>query len=109
MIWDDRIFLTQALDDGTKRMLLCFDRKNGNTLWEKTVVYEKKELTHKGNPYCSASPVTDGERVIVSFGSAGIYCYDFEGKELWKRDLGEFRHIWGNASSPVIYKENLSQ
>ncbi|HEY2908624.1 MAG TPA: hypothetical protein VGI99_00165 [Gemmataceae bacterium] len=59
---------------------------------------------HDTNTYCAASPVTDGERIVVSHGSAGVYCYDFTGKELWRRDLGPCRHIWGNASSPVLYK-----
>ena len=48
--------------------------------------------------------MTDGERVIASFASDGLYCYDFGGKELWRRtDLGRQIHIWGNAASPVIY------
>jgi outer membrane protein assembly factor BamB len=41
--------------------------------------------------------------VIVSFGSAGVYCYDLEGKELWHRDLGKQSHMWGISSSPVIH------
>jgi outer membrane protein assembly factor BamB len=64
---------------------------------------EEKEPTHETNPYCSASPATDGERVIASFASGGLYCYDFQGKEVWHRDLGPQRHIWGNAASPVIH------
>jgi outer membrane protein assembly factor BamB len=74
-------------------------------LWQKGVVYAEPERTHKSNPYCSASPVTDGERVIASFGSAGLVCYDLDGNERWKRDLGKLDHIWGNASSPVLYKD----
>ena len=55
---------------------------------------------------CAASPATDGERVVVSYGSAGMYCYDFAGKVLWKRDdLGKWNHTYGNASSPVLYGE----
>ena len=43
-------------------------------------------------------PPIDGERVVVSFGSAGMYCYDFDGKELWKRtDLGKWEHAFGNG------------
>ena len=42
--------------------------------------------------------MTDGERVIASFGSAGLYCYDFAGKELWHRDLGKMQHMFGNAA-----------
>jgi outer membrane protein assembly factor BamB len=49
--------------------------------------------------------VTDGERVIVTFGSAGVYCYDFAGRELWRRDLGKQTHTWGNASSPVLFRD----
>jgi outer membrane protein assembly factor BamB len=42
--------------------------------------------------------------VIVSHASDGLYCYDFAGKELWRRpDLGRQIHIWGAGVSPVIY------
>jgi len=91
------------VDAENYRSLMCLDRKTGKLLWQQGVVYDKPEKTHRTNPYCSASPTTDGERVIVTFGSAGVYCYDFAGKELWKRDLGPQRHTWGNASSPVLF------
>jgi outer membrane protein assembly factor BamB len=103
VVWGERIFLTQATDKGQKRGLLCLARKDGATLWHKVVEYKDEEPTHDTNPYCSASPATDGERVVVSHGSAGVFCYDFEGKELWHRDLGRCEHIWGNAASPVLY------
>ena len=41
--------------------------------------------------------------MIASLGSAGLLCLDFDGKELWKKDLGEFIHIWGTRSSPVLH------
>ena len=34
-------------------------------------------------------------------------CYDLDGKELWRRDLGSFKHIWGYGSSPVIDGERI--
>ena len=83
---------------------MCFDRRKGKLLWQKGIVCKEKEITHRTNPYCSASPVTDGERVIVSHASAGIFCYDFKGNELWRRVLGPQKHIWGNGASPIIYK-----
>ena len=64
--------------------------------------YKEREQTQRDNPYCSASPVTDGERVVVSFGSAGLYCYDFKGQEIWHREFGKMNHIFGNGSSPVL-------
>ncbi len=97
-----RVFVTQAVGD--RRTLMCFDRVDGKLLWQQGVSTKEKEPTHNTNPYCPASPVTDGQRVIASFASDGLYCYDFAGKELWKRDdLGRQIHIWGNGASPVIH------
>ncbi len=105
VIWggSNRVFVTQAVEAEHRRMLMCFDQPTGKLLWKSGVTYAEKEPTHETNPYCSASPVTDGERVIASYGSAGLYAYDFSGKELWRRDLGKQHHIWGNAASPVIH------
>lgn len=103
VVWGDKVFLTQVVDAENYRSLMCLDRRTGKLLWQQGVLYDKPEKTHRTNPYCSASPTTDGERVIVTFGSAGVYCYDVNGKELWKRDLGPQRHTWGNASSPVLF------
>jgi len=105
IIWGDRIFLTQAIgrEAGSKRLVMCFARADGRLVWQQETIYADKEPTHATNPYCSASPVTDGERVIASLGSAGLVCYDFAGKELWRKDLGKLEHIWGNASSPILY------
>jgi outer membrane protein assembly factor BamB len=103
IVWGQRVFVTQALDKGARRTLMCFDRANGRLLWQEGPAYAETELTHDTNPQCAASPVTDGERVIASFASAGLYCYDFNGKELWHRDLGKQRHIWGNAASPLLH------
>jgi outer membrane protein assembly factor BamB len=118
VIWDKHVFLTQASDregppkgsnggpaKARKRSLMCFARADGTLLWQKDVAYDEIEYTHPTNPFCAASPATDGERVVVSHGSAGMYCYDFAGKELWKYDLGKLEHVWGNASSPVLYKD----
>ena len=117
VVWGDKVFVTQASDKiwppkpgsggpaaAKKRSLICFNRADGKILWQQDVIYPEMELTHGTNPFCSASPVTDGERVVVSHGSAGMFCYDMNGKELWKKDLGKLEHIWGNASSPIIYK-----
>jgi outer membrane protein assembly factor BamB len=103
VIWGANVFVTQAIEADGQRTLMCFDKSSGKRLWKAAVTYKEKEPTHPTNPYCSASPVTDGEVVIASFGSAGLYAYDFAGKELWHRDLGKQHHIWGNAASPVIY------
>jgi outer membrane protein assembly factor BamB len=103
IVWGDRIFLTQAMERGRSRGLLCFARADGKLLWQRMTEYREKERTHEDNPFCSGSPVTDGERVIACLGSAGLVCYDLDGKELWRRDLGAMRHTFGTAHSPLLY------
>lgn len=103
VVWGDRVFVTQAIEKENRRTLMCFDRKEGKLLWQKGTEWKEKELTHGTNPYCASSAVTDGERVVAWFGSAGIFCYDNDGNELWKRDLGIQKHIWGYGASPVLH------
>ncbi|MEM7144539.1 MAG: PQQ-binding-like beta-propeller repeat protein [Verrucomicrobiota bacterium] len=109
VIWNNRIFLTQAVDQGQTRSLLCFDRSNGKLLWQKDVAYPEEDPTHKTNFFDSASPVTDGKLVYAWHGNAGLFAYDLNGQEKWKRtDLGKYIHQWGaNAASPILYKNSL--
>lgn len=103
IVWQDRIFITQFVESDSQRLIQCFDRKTGQKIWEQGVKNAPTEITHKTNPLCSSSPATDGDNVIVWFGSAGLHCYDLDGKKRWSLDLGEQRHIWGYGSSPVIH------
>ena len=103
----ERIFITQAQEKGAVRSVICFDRADGKERWKQSIAFEGKEPTHDGNPYCSSSPVCDGEVVVAWHGSAGLFAYDMSGKELWRRDLGKFDQIWGNASSPVIHGDQV--
>ena len=87
IVWEDRLLFTQPLSEAKQRSLFCVDRETGRELWRRGVTYDQPESSHKTNPYCSASPVTDGERVIAWFGSAGLVCWDLAGNEMWRRDL----------------------
>ena len=91
--------LTATIELVKRRRLMCFDRKDGKELWSRVVAFDKVMPTHKSNPYGGTTPAADGKRVVVWHSSAGLYCYDFAGKEIWKRDLGEFRHRWGYGPS----------
>jgi outer membrane protein assembly factor BamB len=103
IVWDDKVFITQGIEKDHLRRVMCFRRSNGELLWQAGTGWAEKEQGTDLNPLCSPSPVTDGERVIAWFGSAGVYCYDLAGHELWRRDLGRQSHVWGYAASPVIY------
>ncbi|MBX3732632.1 MAG: PQQ-like beta-propeller repeat protein [Verrucomicrobiae bacterium] len=102
IVWGHHVFVTQAVDDGRRRTVMAFDRDSGRPLWQQGVDYDEADPRHKTNPHCAASPVTDGERVVASFASAGVVAYDLEGRQLWRTDLGRQRHTWGQGSSPVL-------
>ncbi|MHC4877143.1 MAG: outer membrane protein assembly factor BamB family protein [Planctomycetota bacterium] len=107
IVSNGRVFVTSATDKGTERRLHCVDRKTGDLLWTKAVSVDADEPTHQTNPFGAATPAATGERVVVWHGSAGLYCYDFDGNELWRRDLGKVGHIWGYGSSPVIHGDRV--
>jgi outer membrane protein assembly factor BamB len=90
--------------------ILCLDRKTGKVLWQQTA---REEVPHEGRhgtgSFSSASPITDGRHVYASFGSRGLYCYDLDGKLIWKEDLGDMRvaNSFGEGSSPALHGDTL--
>lgn len=88
--------------------VISVDAETGKVLWEKTA-YEGPtvDYRHSKNTYASATPATDGKHVYAYFGSEGVYCYDYSGKQVWKKSLGPVLTLgMGAATSPVLY-ENL--
>ena len=90
-------------------IVLCFNRKTGEKVWEK-VANEREPVDghHADGNYAAASPVTDGKQLFVNFGSMGLFCYDLDGEEIWKRtDLGEMqtRGGFGEGSSITLTDE----
>jgi outer membrane protein assembly factor BamB len=88
--------------------VLSLDRETGKILWERTAhegtVYDDR---HRKNTFASATPVTDGKYVWTLFDAEGVYCYDFDGKLVWKTSIGKFAKMgMGNGMSPVLY-DNL--
>ncbi len=109
IVWGDRIFLTQARAKENRRTVMCLDRATGKLRWQSGITYTGEDPTHRTNPHGSGSPVTDGRSVFAWFGSAGMVAYDFDGRELWRRDLGRQRHVWGYGASPVLYRDLVIQ
>ena len=134
----DKVFLTTAFSDGQPKpksgfgggkgggggfgkdraapketyqfKVVCLDRATGKPVWEKVAKEARPAIpTHGSNTYASETPVSDGERVYAYFGMTGLYCYDLDGKELWKKDLGTFSMMagWGTSSSPVLAGDKL--
>lgn len=90
--------------------VILVNLNDGKIIWEKTVASEKPvERTHKLGSWASNSPCTDGERIYAYFGSRGLYCLDFKGNILWKKDFGQMEKVmsFGEGSSPYLYNGRL--
>lgn len=110
IIWEDKIFLTSAIVDTHKRLLLCFDKNAGEKLWQKTVLDSPFERKHNDNSYASGTPSTDGKLVFLSFldgEDAYVAAYDFLGNKIWEQRPGKFQSPHGYSCSPVIYNDKL--
>jgi outer membrane protein assembly factor BamB len=106
-VWKNRIFLTTAYD-GSKRVVLCFDRNDGTLLWE-TAAPEPQtvERVYRKNSYATATPVTDGERVYALFGNSGLLAVDLNGKQVWHQSFGTTSNYHGPGGSPLLYKDRV--
>jgi outer membrane protein assembly factor BamB len=136
VVWGNRVLVTSAVSSDPKAtfrpglygdgdaskdrsphrwMIYSIDKKNGKLVWEQ-VAYQGEpiEKRHIKATYANSTPATDGRIVVAWFGSQGVYAYDFNGKFLWKVDVGRVdmgaydipTYEWGPASSPIIW-ENL--
>ncbi len=110
VVWDDRIFLTTALEDTQERVLLSLDRKTGAVLWQQAVVRSALEAKNNENSYASATPTTDGRSVYVTFldeEGVVVAAYDFGGKQLWLVHPGRFKSQWGFSHTPVLFENKV--
>lgn len=107
IIWQDRIFLNVA--DGKDLYLWSVDRSKGVLIWKKLLGGGNIKLRKQN--MSSPSPVTDGQSVFVMTGTGILKAFDFNGQELWSRDIqrdyGEFGLNWGYASSPLLFEDSL--
>jgi outer membrane protein assembly factor BamB len=137
VVWGDRVFVSTAVSgkaDHTLRTglygdvdsvnddsshayrLYALDRKTGRMLWERTAEERVPPVKrHLKSTQANPTPATDGKRVVVLFGSGGLYAYDLDGRPIWKRDLGTLdsgwfydkTYQWGFGSSPVIVGDRV--
>jgi len=93
-----------------KRHLVCIDRANGSILWTKNfdpLLPESNYYVHEGDfhGYASSTPASDGKNLYVFFGISGIYCFDLDGNQQWRSDVGKGKRNWGSSNSPVLFKD----
>jgi len=135
VVWGDKVFVTTAISSSGNNKLrvgnygdvesvndtskhtwqvLCLDRDTGKILWTQTAFEGVPKIKrHLKGSQANCTPATDGRRIVACFGSEGLYCYDFAGKLLWKRDLGSLdssfaidqKYEWGFGSSPILFED----
>ncbi len=107
IIWGEFIFLNVA--DGDNLEFWALDRNDGKVRWKKPLAGGNFKI-NKHN-MSTPSPVTDGKTVWAMTGTGIIKAFEFDGKELWARDVqkdyGKFGLNWGYGSSPLLYKGSL--
>ncbi|MBU6174931.1 MAG: PQQ-binding-like beta-propeller repeat protein, partial [Planctomycetes bacterium] len=90
--------------------ITSYDLNTGNKLWQSTIAEEvPHEGGHSTNTFASASPITDGARIYIFWGSRGVFCLDMQGKKLWNVDLGQqtTRAGFGEGSSAALAESAL--
>lgn len=137
IVWADRVFVTTAISGKSKDelkvglygdiapvnddsrhawKLYCLDKRTGKIIWEKTAHEGVPRIKrHTKATHANSTLATNGKQVVAFFGSEGLYCYDFEGKLLWKKDLGVLDSgyyalpaaQWGFGSSPTLYRDRV--
>jgi outer membrane protein assembly factor BamB len=119
IVWGNYIFVTTAISKGgvpgSETMpylfsVVALNRADGNILWERTVAEEEvPDRIHETASQASNSSVTDGKNLYAYFGSRGLFCIDFKGNIIWKRDFGQMekRNNFGEGSSPVVYDNKI--
>ncbi len=134
IVWDDKVFLTTCVASGKaleprkglyiedldankypptdKRQykVYCLDLNTGDVQWERTAHEGVPPKPHHiKNTLASETPCTDGERLYVAFGTIGLFCYDLDGKLLWKHALTprETRMGWGTSMSPIVHEDRV--
>jgi outer membrane protein assembly factor BamB len=135
VVWDEHVFVTTAISSGTEPaplpgfadptidngwahstsshrwIVYDVDIKTGRIRWERELHAGAPPMDrHIRSSYASETPVTDGKRLYVYFGTVGLLAaLDFDGRVQWERQVGVFKSFqgWGTASSPALHRNRL--
>ena len=110
VVWENRVFLTGATED--TREVYCFDADSGKLLWERAVENipgspSEPPTVMEDTGFAAPAAVTDGQRVYAIFANGDVIAFNFEGKQVWARNLGLPQNSYGHASSLTMYQNLL--
>ena len=109
ILWSD-----PYTDEGIAKVF-CFDTDTGRLAWKADVQTDESKAAGPvkvwydedwGNTRAAVTAATDGKSICVAFPSGDIACFDFFGKEIWKRYI-RMDVMYGQGSSLVIHKNLL--
>lgn len=107
IVWDDRVFITAATDEGRSRHVLCYSASSGQLHWQRTREFESHKK-HAKNSYASSTPACDGERVYVTFADPDSYramAFSLDGEPVWDVAIGGFASQHGMGASPIVFED----
>jgi outer membrane protein assembly factor BamB len=110
IIWEDKLFTLTAFTESQEKMLLCYDTKNGDLLWQKTIIKSEFENKHNDNSFASGTPATDGKFIYVSVldkDEVLVAAYDFSGNQVWIQRPGKFSSPHGYSCSPALFDDKV--
>jgi outer membrane protein assembly factor BamB len=107
IVWGDHIFVVTSYDNGARKSVIAFSRRDGKQLWETFAPQAEAEFSNPKNGHASGTPTTDGTRVYAYMGNHGLFAVDFKGRQVWHRGLGTLAAYHGSAGSPLLYKDRL--
>lgn len=102
IVYDKRVYVTTAVDEGASLHLLCVDAETGEVYWDKEVTRQKAGHKHGRNSYATSTPVTDGERIYVLAADGALLGLSMDGNELWRHKELEYYSQHGLAVSPIL-------
>ena len=105
----DQIWMTTALEDGKSLRALCVDLPSGKLLHNVEVFRPDAPVTiHRRNSHASPTPVIEGDRLFVHFGSMGTACLSTkDGSKLWENTDLKVDFENGAGGSLVLHKDRL--
>ncbi|CAN5605799.1 PQQ-binding-like beta-propeller repeat protein [soil metagenome] len=107
IVWGERIYMATSYDEGRRKAIVAFNRKDGKKVWETFAPDAPPETPHAKNGHASGTPATDGRRIYAYLGNHGLLALDMDGKAVWHQTVGPFNAFHGTAGSPLLYKDRV--
>jgi outer membrane protein assembly factor BamB len=135
IVWGDHVIITSAISAGKEAApvkglydpgdehgktkaaaehrwaVYDVDFNTGKVRWTRELqVGTPKILRHLKNSFASETPVSDGERVYVYFGTIGLLAaLDMNGQTVWTKELGAYNgpQEFAPAASPILHGDRI--